>query len=260
MAEARLATTVLLLRDGPEELEVAMIRRSRNTGFMPGVRVYPGGRVDAKDACPEWESAWTPHHGLSLTCVVAGLRETFEEVGLLLARGAVPEAALAERDAYRQQEPPLTDLYARHGLEPAFEDLALFGRWVTPEAERKRYDTWFLLARAPADQALRPHPAEATEGGWFQPRKVLAEATELPEFLAPPTLYTLEELADLPDVDAAFEFARGRIPPVCQPLLDYEDDNVRIVLPGDADHPERLPAYPGRPTRIYYGAGRFWRA
>ncbi len=260
MPEPKPAATVLLVRDGAAGVEVAMMRRSRKTGFMPAVRVYPGGRIDLADIAPAWEADYAPRAGLPLAAIVAAIRETFEEVGLLLAAGPVPEEVLGLRDQFREDEPPLPEFFAAHGLVPALDGFLPFGRWVTPEAEQKRYDTWFLLARAPAGQALRPHPAEASEGAWFLPEEVLRDADEGREFLAPPTLYTLEELAAQPDVDALFAWAAARTPPVCRPLLDYEGDTTRIILPGDALHEEKTPAYPGKATRIHYGAGRFWRS
>src|SRR5262245_29745284 len=49
-AVPRAAATVLLLRDGPEGVEVLMTRRSATASFAPGAYVFPGGGIDAADA------------------------------------------------------------------------------------------------------------------------------------------------------------------------------------------------------------------
>ena len=49
-AKLREAATVLLLRDGPQGLEVLMTRRSMSASFAPGAFVFPGGGIDAHDA------------------------------------------------------------------------------------------------------------------------------------------------------------------------------------------------------------------
>src|SRR5450830_2151619 len=84
-APARLAATVLLLRDGAQGLEVLMTRRSASASFAPGAYVFPGGSVDAADA---------QHHHLAtrrtgqrdehLTEAIAAIRESLEELGVLL--------------------------------------------------------------------------------------------------------------------------------------------------------------------------------
>ena len=96
--KTRPAATVLLLRDAPLDngdnngdtvLEVLMTRRSPNASFLPGAYVFPGGGIDALDASPE-SHAQTNHRATQnaqrVTEAVAGIRETFEELGILLAR------------------------------------------------------------------------------------------------------------------------------------------------------------------------------
>ncbi len=46
------AATVLLVRDGERGLEVAMLRRRLDSGFVPGAYVFPGGVVDPADRAP----------------------------------------------------------------------------------------------------------------------------------------------------------------------------------------------------------------
>lgn len=43
------AATVIPLRDGPQGLEVLLLRRDRSLSFASGMWVFPGGRIDPED-------------------------------------------------------------------------------------------------------------------------------------------------------------------------------------------------------------------
>ena len=95
-AGARAAASLLLLRDGAEGLEVLMMVRPEREGDQRGgAAVFPGGVLDARDRaahahCLGRDDAQASRQlGLAeggLDYLVAAVRETFEEVGLLLAQ------------------------------------------------------------------------------------------------------------------------------------------------------------------------------
>jgi len=90
-ADARPAATVVLLRDGADGPEALLMRRHRNSGFVPGAWVFPGGRVDAADTDPALAEGCRglpadPRPASSFW--LAAIREAFEETGVLLARRA----------------------------------------------------------------------------------------------------------------------------------------------------------------------------
>ncbi|MBW2255092.1 MAG: NUDIX hydrolase, partial [Deltaproteobacteria bacterium] len=101
MPEPRLSTTVLLLRPEPGGgFSVFMLRRHRRSGFLPHAWVFPGGVVDPGDrlvghpAIRGGERV-IAHLGLEqeegLAVLIAGVRETFEESGIWLGEGHLPE-------------------------------------------------------------------------------------------------------------------------------------------------------------------------
>src|SRR3954451_23063129 len=88
-AVPRPAATVLLLRDSAHGIEVLMTRRSPTASFAPGAYVFPGGGIDAADADAHALAARRPTQtGEHLTQAIAAIRESFEELGILLARHA----------------------------------------------------------------------------------------------------------------------------------------------------------------------------
>jgi hypothetical protein len=73
--------------------------------------------------------------------------------------------------------------------------LTPWDRWLTPEFEPRRYDTYFFLARLPDRQVTRDVGGEAEHTIWGRP----VDLTDLP--MLPPTLATLRGLSPYPSVD-----------------------------------------------------------
>src|SRR3954453_9248376 len=90
---ARLAATVLLVRDGPRGLQVFMVVRHHRIEFASGALVFPGGKAEPEDR--ELSGG-----GDEATARVAAIRETYEECGVLLTR---PASAQASRLPFRQR-------------------------------------------------------------------------------------------------------------------------------------------------------------
>lgn len=263
-APPRDAATVLLLREPAGGLEVFLVRRHAKSGFLGGVFVFPGGTIDDADRAPAWASrldavAADPsrvggkadpvaHH-------VAAIRETFEEAGVLVADGA-PEATV--RDALRRRllaGEPFRDLVDEAGFVLRPDRLHPHARWVTPRAERRRYDTVFFSVVVDADELAAADFRETTEGHWLRPGEALEREARGEIQLAPPTARTLRLLADAGS--AAVFHARDRTPlPHVEPVFTAVAGVPQLLLPGDPEHPVAAPALPG-PCRLTLREGRW---
>lgn len=261
-APTRPAATVLLLRPHDDGFRVFLVQRNRTVGFMPNAWVFPGGRVDAGDrlaghAAIRGGGRTVERMGLPLddaiAFLVAGVRETFEESGLWLGEGAVPAAV---RDPLARRELELARVLADHGATLDLDRLAAWSWWVTPEVEPKRFDTRFLVALATDGDAV--HDAgETVASGWFSPADAVAraESGELP--MAPPTWWTLRELAAHGTIEAVFAEAERRPQRPIMPVVTVAPDGAwELILPGHPDHPE--PPFPGLPERVRFAQGRWW--
>lgn len=145
------AASVVLLRGRGEGAEVLMGRRRARAAFLPDIYVFPGGRVDAADVAasrrlplPETAAAALARRSRSRApgaLLVAALRETFEETGLLLATpdGAAPAGLPAG---------PLWQAYAEAGVAPGLDRLTYIARAITPTNSHRRFNTRFFLADA----------------------------------------------------------------------------------------------------------------
>lgn len=128
-----------------------MGRRSQASRFMPGVYVFPGGRSEPGDTLPSGfdETMAPPPEGADLLTrqrlvrfARTALRETFEETSLLVA-GSRPAGGV-EAASNRGPRPGVWQAFASAGLVPAFSELALIARAVTPTASPIRFHTRFF--------------------------------------------------------------------------------------------------------------------
>lgn len=187
----RPSATVLLVRDR-EPFELLMVHRPGGADFAPGAYVFPGGTVHEDDRM--FEDALR----------AAGVRELFEEVGILLVPGASDAECTSVRNLVASGVSFGGALHEL-GLTPALDELVLFARWVTPAQLRRRFDASFYLARLPAGQTVLPQQGEVTDWLWISPSRALAS----PDInLVYATRAVLETVADAPDAATLFTRAR----------------------------------------------------
>lgn len=225
---ARDAATVVLLRDAASGPQVLLTRRPRTMAFAPGMHVFPGGRVDIEhdSSVPVVGEVpggdWSPDPRLARAIAAAGVRETFEEVGLLLAvdpqlRPPPGDDRAWDEDRWAIAADPgsMAAVLDRRGLVVHARALVPIAHWVTPEVESRRFDTRFLAARAPADQRVHPHATEIVAAEWIRPGQALEEHLAGLRPMLPPTLAVLRTLAGARDVGAVL--ARSGLPTPTMP-------------------------------------------
>ena len=149
--------------------EVLLGRRSGRSRFMPGIYVFPGGRVGPEDHQPSGfaEPLPEPPPGLDRTTrqrlpvfARAALRETYEETGLLLGAAQVASAPSPRRAATGPGGSGLDGsglggtapwkAFAAAGLDPGFAGMRLVARAITPANSPVRFHTRFFLAEGTA--------------------------------------------------------------------------------------------------------------
>lgn len=212
-APTRPAATVLLLRDTPDGIELLMTRRSTTASFAPGAYVFPGGGIDAADALAHPLAARrATQSDLHLTQAIAAIRESFEELGVLLARHADGSMASDADIAALDRKAPFAAQCAARGLVLAAADVYVLAHWITDRDLPRRFDVPFLVARMPDNQAPVADEAEQFEPVWVSPAKALAQHRAGSFFIIFPTIRTLERLQDFKTVDAVLAACAGEQP------------------------------------------------
>jgi len=220
----RPAATVLLLRDataagGAGGIEVLMTRRSDKASFAPGAYVFPGGGIDALDAAPDTHAAADrrpSQSDLHLTQAIAAIRESFEELGILLARHAGGprrgQMADAQDIAAIDRHQPFVAQCAARGLRLAADGVFLLAHWITDRDLPRRFDVPFLVARMPEGQEPVADEAEQFEPVWVRPADALARHEAGQFFMIFPTIRTLQRLAGFGSTQAVFDALKSEAP------------------------------------------------
>jgi 8-oxo-dGTP pyrophosphatase MutT (NUDIX family) len=240
------ASTVLLVRDTPA-FEVLMVKRHHQIDFASGALVFPGGKTHAADDNPDWARhtvGWeqTPpdEHGLR----IAGIREAFEEAGILLGRHADgspfrgEERAAAARAAIVEAPHQFLELVAGLGLRLDLGALTVFSRWVTPSMMPKRFDTWFFVAAAPPDQLAICDGWETVDAEWIEPNEALRLAATGERTVIFPTRMNLQLLAEANTSDDAVARAQARPRVIVEPKVTETPAGRVLVIPADAGYGE----------------------
>ena len=202
-APVRPAATVLLLRDTPQGIEILMTRRSMNASFAPGAYVFPGGGIDGLDAASHAQaSRRATQSDLHLTQAIAAIRESFEELGILLARRPDGTMASANDIAALDRKAPFAAQCAERGLVMAASEVFVLAHWITDRDLPRRFDVPFLVARMPDGQTPVADDAEQFEPVWVRPADALARHEAGQFFIIFPTIRTLQRLQHYPDVAA----------------------------------------------------------
>ena len=216
----RLAATVLLLRDAPGNaggIEVLMTRRSDKASFAPGAYVFPGGGIDALDAQSHTAADRRPTQSdLHLTQAIAAIRESFEELGVLLARHADgPRKGLmadAQDIAAIDRHQPFVAQCTARGLRLAADSVFMLAHWITDRDLPRRFDVPFLVARMPEGQEPVADEAEQFEPVWVRPADALARHEAGQFFMIFPTIRTLQRLATFATTQAVFDALAHELP------------------------------------------------
>jgi len=242
----RPAATVLLLRDGPEGVEVFMATRHQGSSFMPGVLVFPGGGVDPDDSAPGLIDAAGPGLPDDAISRIAGVREIFEEAAFLLARpigggdlvGAdrLERIAASHRAALCGGEKAFSAIMTEEGLAPAIDLMVPFANWITPVIRKKRFDARFYLARAPEGQIGAHDDQELINSRWITPAEALAAQARGEIKVVFVTRCNLGLLAKSRTVDEALTAARARTIVPVSPQPFEHPDGPALRIPAEAGY------------------------
>src|SRR3981189_3102165 len=224
-APPRPATTVLLLRpskpgDMASPLEVFMVVRHHQIDAFSGALVFPGGKLEDADGDARLRARCGGADKIGneeLKFRIAGVREAFEECGVLLARKRGQRALIAAADLLAiekkwrarlaKDEASIVDLVQAEDLALATELMAPFAHWITPTCAPRRFDTWFFLAEAPEDQIALHDGSESVDSVWIGAQAGVDEAVPGQRALVHATTKNLHLLAEGRTVPEALSLA-----------------------------------------------------
>lgn len=226
--QAKTASSVVYVRDGKEGLETILTYRP---GFSPlGTVAFPGGLCIADDTeriawLGPTEDAWRDafkhdDRVAAHSAVVGAIRESFEEVGILLAgpdeQNTVEVSSdgldlMAAREAVAAGDKTFADYIDKRGIKLRTDLLRPIVRWQSPDFRHKRYDIHYFACAAPVGQNPKLLASKGVWGDWVNVKELLAHqetsqlgdtidqpetrGKTLKELLTPGTFCALEDLS-----------------------------------------------------------------
>ncbi|HEY7979819.1 MAG TPA: NUDIX hydrolase [Rhizomicrobium sp.] len=240
------AATVLIVRDGPTGIEVFMVKRHHQIDFVAGALVFPGGKASKGDydaglsEFSDGAEGWSPE---MRALGAAAIREAFEESGILFAREAgcpvfITSDRLAGLEHYRHPlekgEIGLIDMLRKERLNIAFDTLAHFAHWITPDNMPKRFDTHFFVAAAPRGHAGSHDGRESVDSIWISSAEAIADRKKWNVIF--PTKLNLMKLAKSKTVAEAVATARANPPLTVTPWVEQGADGPILKIRDDAGY------------------------
>ncbi|MDD5171067.1 MAG: NUDIX hydrolase [Syntrophales bacterium] len=263
ISPAREAATVILLRQKPDDIEALMVKRHPANLFVPDCYVFPGGAVENNDLTCDLEDLCvglnrqtafdtlrdTSSPEMALAAWIAGIRETFEETGILLVTGSSGSVIRHDSGSLQQklhryrsimQEGIISfrSVLESEGLRLATDRIFYFSHWITPIGSQIRYDVRFFITEAPSGQVALHDSRELTEHIWISPREALFLYEGGRFEMVLPTVMTLRDLCRFKTVDDALAHAKGKHISAVLTKLKKIDDAYMEVMPDDMDEDE----------------------
>ena len=146
---------------------------------------------------------------LHLTQAIAAIRESFEELGVLLARhtGGPRKGLMADAHdiAAIDRHLPFAAQCQARGLRLAADSVYLLAHWTGDRDLPRRFEVPFLVARMPEGQEPVADETEQFEPVWVRPADALARHEAGQFFMIYPTIRTLQRLAKFDATQAVLD-------------------------------------------------------
>ena len=249
------AATVLLFKDSLEGPKVLMVKRSKRPPFE-NLYVFPGGKVDQDDEGSEItalcrklddaEASFQLNIGSGgLAYWVAAIRESFEEVGILMAElsgkqlgeDSLHNKKLKDyRNSINNGELSFCEMLVKEKLYLSLSNICPLSHWITPEIEKRRFNTRFFVAKVPSLQNDEHDGKEITDSLWITPEDALKEASSGGMQMIMPTIKNLESCCGFKSVEELI-MAKKNIKPIDRPSIlpkFFKKEGTWVgLLPGD---------------------------
>lgn len=230
------AATLVVVREAAAGApQLLMVERAPGMAFAGGALVFPGGRIDEADR------ALAARLGLAGdgAARIAAIRETIEETAVPAGFAAPPrpehcldiQAALAAGGGF-------AEMVEQAGLELDPGALVPLARWVPRFHARRRFDTLFFVAQAPAG-GWPPNAIEreCTGAFWMTAAEVLERDRAGTAQLIFPTRRTLERLAQHDNFEAIAADAQAHPIEPISPWVEERAGQRFITIPEGIGYP-----------------------
>lgn len=262
--------------------KVLLLKRSSKSSFMPSSYVFPGGNVDVADSSTEWQDLFDEYGfgkllsepvirkfskinvfeserkdkiSKSVSLRITGIRETFEESGVLLCKSRHAHSSTLptkwasylsgheiEKWQKKVQENASEFIRLCRNFEcfPDIWSLQEWSNWLTPNESPKRFNTIFFLVALDQMPTAFSSSNEVHELKWSAPEELLDSCSKQKVLLPPPQFYELSRLTNFYCIEQLADFAvqkNSTGSELWMPVRIQTLDGEVFLLPGDDMYP-----------------------
>jgi recombination protein RecT len=191
------ASTLIIIHEDSNGLELLMVKRNPALKFAGGFFAFPGGKIEAND--------FQDNQKLK-AAKIAALRECYEEIGF------VP-------NMYNNSG-SFEKIIKNYPLESIFP----LSRWRPPPEITPKFDTYFFFTKS--NQRFVPivDGKEIIDSIWISPQKAIEKYKTSEMKLLFPTIMTIHLLSKLQSFEAIMRFANWENPPIIQTQSEIVDN------------------------------------
>ncbi len=242
------ASTVLIIRNGKNGIEVFMVVRHHEIDFASGALVFPGGKVDKNDYDEKLKNlSYIDEESSSenLPFKIAAIRESFEEANVLFANDKISNSLVSVnrlkslnlwREKFNNNTTSMIEFASSESLRFSTKNLIPFAHWITPEKMPKRFDTRFYIAEAPKDHEGEHDGSESVDSIWISPHQALEDCYSKKRTIIFPTRLNLERLSKSNSVEEALDNARNSKIVTVTPSISKIEDEAFLTIPENAGY------------------------
>ena len=115
-----------------------------------------------------------------------------------------PNDAPGATELNRAKAAAIREAEEETGLVLRPDNLIPLSRWIPPVEEKRRFSTWFFIAKAP-DAPVQIDDGEIKEFKWMCPRALVSATPNPDQVIFPPTFVSLHQLMTAQSADMACE-------------------------------------------------------
>ncbi len=150
----------------------------------------------------------------------------------------------------RAQQTAIRETMEETSLDISGARFAALSNWIPPVEEKRRFSTWFFVAKAP-DTPVVIDDGEIHDYQWICPKAALAKVPSPDLYLMPPTYISLWSLKDYDSVEAALNGLSDLEPERFETKFTRGEKGFITMWPGDACYDSLDLTIEGAKRRLY---------
>lgn len=230
-----LASTVIFVVEENDGLKILLVKRSENLNFAANHFAFPGGKIEPFEIN-------AANNEIILAAKYAAIRETFEEIGILLSReNTENKMALFDEIRIRKEiskEPELFNQKLNEAKQAFdFNKLLPLSRWQPPNEFMPKFDTYFFIYKLKQECELIIDDGELSQAIWISPQMAFENYLNGTMKFVFPTISTISLLAKFNKFAQIENFIKWKTPNLIKGKIIVDNEKTYQIIDQELGYP-----------------------